>query len=299
MNEFGLSPLLKLSIFLSYIVYHSREEIELLNKHSKLRPDTPLEWVKIWEDVKSMIHEDSIHIFDCEKYGIGDSKFIWVIDMEDRLWVSFRGTKSASDILTDITTSKEKLIDVCYSPYYLKTCHNGIIPWVHHGFYSLFCIFKYELDHIYRKHISHCNHIIFTGHSLGGALSSLAAMCAYTSRYAPELKLTNITFGSPKIGNYGFAKIYNEWITDNVHYYNSRDPIPYFPTFPQQYYSIGNQIQVDINESRLRLFSIQNHNLLFYLRRIEKNFIKSANYIELSKNQPCEIKQQDQQDQQE
>lgn len=64
----------------------------------------------------------------------------------------------------------------------------------------------------------------FTGHSLGGALATLAIL---------DFKLTNVasgsayTFGSPRVGNPAFASGYNRYIPTTYRMTNHHDIVPH------------------------------------------------------------------------
>ena len=50
--------------------------------------------------------------------------------------------------------------------------------------------------------------IVYTGHSLGGGLATIALM-NYSHKY-PELKHLCVTFGAPRVGNDKFRQMFNE-----------------------------------------------------------------------------------------
>lgn len=71
--------------------------------------------------------------------------------------------------------------------------------------------------------------IIITGHSLGGAVASLAA--AYISSKYPELrpKLRLVVFGCPRTGSEEHVKCVNELVPHSLRIENRRDPITGVP----------------------------------------------------------------------
>lgn len=69
--------------------------------------------------------------------------------------------------------------------------------------------------------------IIFTGHSLGGALATLSSLyfkCKY-----PEVQINCITFGSPRAGCSEFTKLFNKNIEESYRFVNDNDPVPCMP----------------------------------------------------------------------
>jgi triacylglycerol lipase len=71
--------------------------------------------------------------------------------------------------------------------------------------------------------------LVVTGHSLGGALSTLlVADLAANSALKPQAW----TFAAPKVGDANFAARYGELSTVSWRIYNIVDPVPYFPRDP-------------------------------------------------------------------
>lgn len=59
--------------------------------------------------------------------------------------------------------------------------------------------------------------VLVTGHSLGGALSKLAAydIAKATQSLPLKVHVTNYTFGAPRVGNHAFASDFNEVVPDS------------------------------------------------------------------------------------
>ena len=64
------------------------------------------------------------------------------------------------------------------------------------------------------------------GHSLGGALATMAGL--YVACRAPELRarLYVVTFGSPQVGDGPFAQFFDATVPHSVRVYNPLDPVP-------------------------------------------------------------------------
>ena len=112
--------------------------------------------------------------------------------------ISFRGTKSLENLIQDIT----------FIPTEFPNCPGCV---VHKGFLTAYNSLKSKS--VINNMIELCKkypnaRVIVTGHSLGGAMSNLAAI---------DLSLLNLnvniyTFGSPRTGNKMFAEFFNKQI---------------------------------------------------------------------------------------
>lgn len=71
-------------------------------------------------------------------------------------------------------------------------------------------------------------HVVFSGHSLGGALATLAAV-QFAKQY-PDIVVSCVTFGSPRVGNGSFAQMFNKCCKGSFRFVNEDDPVPMGPT---------------------------------------------------------------------
>lgn len=294
------------AIFLSFLAYQSESDIAFLNANRSLWPSAPEVWVSVWEKLKPYVinHDDSedeaVHhskmfqVFSCSDYNIGDTQFVYATvrhekesesehKYEDELIIAFRGTKTVRDVLTDVRVDKDKCTDICYTPRYLHEAHGSKRvqpPLVHSGFHEMYGIMKYALFDVVQRHIQTSSslklrQITLTGHSLGGAVSILATSCLLYSMSGGQ-RLTanvyNITFGSPKVGNWDFSVLYNRLvekgaIQDATHYFHNSDPVPCLPML-SGFYCCNNAVQINsTNESRF--YSIQFHRIECYLKHLK------------------------------
>lgn len=68
--------------------------------------------------------------------------------------------------------------------------------------------------------------IIFCGHSLGGALATMAAMFVACKRPHLRPNIVMVTFGAPQVGDGNFVAGFNEIIPSAVRVVNPMDPVP-------------------------------------------------------------------------
>lgn len=100
---------------------------------------------------------------------------------------------------------------------------------VHHGFADslgrLWDRIAIEIDR--RRAANPAPHLYFTGHSKGGALANLAALCAHQVWGRAGVKA--VTFGAPCVGDGDFARAYLTAGIDCQRYETKGDLVPGFP----------------------------------------------------------------------
>jgi hypothetical protein len=69
----------------------------------------------------------------------------------------------------------------------------------------------------------------FTGHSLGGALTTHAALDIILGGYVPKGQVILYNYGSPRVGNYKFALYVNETIPIINRLVHHKDIVPHVP----------------------------------------------------------------------
>jgi len=143
--------------------------------------------------------------------------YMWYVN--NIIYISFRGTNNVGDIIAD-----SKIIFKHFNDIYKTKVESEIsksdackveteaTSKVHTGFLEQFIavekLISNDIDKILKLNNNNIDTIIFTGHSLGGAVSTIASLF-YNIKYENKIKIKNITFGSPKVGNEIFTNLYN------------------------------------------------------------------------------------------
>lgn len=144
-------------------------------------------------------------------------------EFNDKIIIAFRGTSCNSEIFSGFHFLKEKLVLENYIDF-------KNYPHVHTGFYKKFISSKKLLNYKifnYMQDIKDKN-IIFTGHSLGGAVATIATLYYYY-KFLRDC-FSCVTFGSPRVGCSIFAKLFNKNIKNSVRFVNENDPITNLPS---------------------------------------------------------------------
>ncbi|CAN8067222.1 unnamed protein product [Agarophyton chilense] len=148
-----------------------------------------------------------------------DTKAI-VAESSDRITVAFKGTSSTQNLRTDIKFLHRSLAHVLdiedvsefeqqhsMPPTWFKYARRAK---VHAGFADAYQSIKGNLRQILSSLAREEERLVlFTGHSLGGALATLCSIDALITLGIPSRRIAVSTFGSPRVGNEAFQEIYD------------------------------------------------------------------------------------------
>jgi triacylglycerol lipase len=176
--------------------------------------------------------QEKIKNFRYQKLRLIDQKNAqaMVIADEEKVIVAFRGTDELSDWMANFKYSL------------IKT--EGFFGEIHEGFYHNFRLLWKEVRETFEdfKRGTYKS-LWFTGHSLGGALASLAVAALIQEDY-PVYGL--YTFGQPRVGNREFARILNVEFKDRYFLFiNHQDIVTRIPTRKMGYSHAGNLLYFD------------------------------------------------------
>lgn len=144
---------------------------------------------------------------------------------DNNLLIGFKGTTTEDEWVSNLDF---KLISM------------GNLGKVHRGFYTRFEQLKDSLKDSLLAKVNDCMGLIFVGHSLGGALATIAAL--YFSTLFPSKKITCITFGSPKVGNARFKSFFKSRVI-SIRMISDKDLIPKI-SLPS-YKHVNGKVEID------------------------------------------------------
>ena len=122
--------------------------------------------------------------------------------------VAFSGTETLQDILTDLNVLQ------------VPTRLFRTPVTVHAGFLDEYDALREQLDVAVDA-----RPLLVTGHSLGGALATLAALGLAQRGASPIV----CAFGSPRVGGWGFSKLYNTTVPATLRVVHDNDAVPQVP----------------------------------------------------------------------
>lgn len=188
--------------------------------------------------------------WNIERYIIdsSNSQLIYgIFKINDDLVITFKGSTTFDDYLTDLE--------------FVQIEDEFNIPGkLHKGFYEL--IFKKSNYRVILDNINsfQFNKLYITGHSLGGALSTIFYSYIKTSNAVSNVELIN--FGAPTVGNRTFAKNFN-----GIRFVNENDIVPKI-IIPIFYKHIRKERT--LGKKRFWKWSIDDHAIVHYLEKIDK-----------------------------
>jgi hypothetical protein len=156
---------------------------------------------------------------------------------DDWAVLSFRGTADIKDALTDADATMYHETNLAHPPSERAMVHKGFLTYLNRMWFSevLGWLDAYRLSHPTAE-------IFFTGHSLGGALATLAA-----GRYHGNISL--YTFGCPRVGNAVFSDAVAEAVGEKwFRYVDGNDVVTRMPPVALDYTHGGQRIHVGSND---------------------------------------------------
>lgn len=136
--------------------------------------------------------------------------------------LGFRGTENTRDWMSDFNVVRVHMET--------KNVSMETSPLVHYGFIRQYRTLDNAINENIRTMIQEKNisRLHITGHSLGGALASIAAIQLHHE--FPEIDIHCYTFGSPRPGDKSFAAMFKNSVVTSYRFLNNNDPVTATPT---------------------------------------------------------------------
>jgi hypothetical protein len=160
-------------------------------------------------------------------------RFGWVCRKDDRLMITFRGTQTPGDWLHNL--------DFIGEPY-LPVPGRGT---VHQGFQLVYYAVRKNLLAIVNKMGVGCTELMITGHSLGGALATLAMPDMLNQPFAANISPILYNIASPRVGHEDFQSYFDSHVNVSYRIVNQWDVVPHVPPSLAGFVHVGNQLTID------------------------------------------------------
>jgi predicted lipase len=183
-----------------------------------------------------------------------DTQYVWCGDlaMTNDLFISFRGTESMRDLITDCQCD---MLTPAYGNEESRVR-------VHSGFYLAYLSVRESILRRFENVRTDATRLFISGHSLGGAL---ALLCALDIQYHhPATEIFLLTIGQPKVGNRSFAESTNRRLSNYFRIVNGDDIVPKIPFT----YSHAGQLTEVGEQHWWKPASLEDHFRANYIRRL-------------------------------
>lgn len=114
---------------------------------------------------------------------------------------------------------------------------------IHTGFKRQYGIIAETIETILKSFIKDYSKVIVTGHSLGGAISTICAL-DLREKFKDDIEIACITFGSPRVGTRAFAKVFNKKIRTKYRYQYGQDLVCGVPCSIMGYWHVDRHIRL-------------------------------------------------------
>jgi triacylglycerol lipase len=216
--------------------------------------------------------------FDDVSYGSGEEERFAVLYQSTNQYatylIAFRGTASHDDMILDLESGRA----IPFKPY-TRPNNFPVDVNVGDGFYKIYSTKNSQMTASLQEQIfstlktltTPIQHIVITGHSLGGALANLFALDVAVS--LPQIAITSITYASPRTGTSNWQTTYDKTYSlfnRTIRIRNSFDLIPKLPpeNWPFEFKDVGQifpvsfglkHFQLDVSNSILSWHSLTNY----------------------------------------
>jgi hypothetical protein len=250
--------------FIHYFVnkyngFKGLKEIKILND---------IDNIKYCSKLSSNVYRDKANITD-NKYNTR----IKIVEKNKSIYICFRGSTTLKDWETNLDKS-------LITNYFKNDIYS-----IHNGYYTRYISISNEIHNYLRK--KEFDELYVCGHSLGGALASICCFDLVINNVIKNKKISCITFGSPRIGDINFTKIYNNNKIKTYRIVLSGDPVPKLPLdgnyihLTSSYYLKNNKIYNKPNKIYIAFkrlitnicdvdFSLKNHSMEKYIETLNR-----------------------------
>jgi len=209
--------IIKLIVFLFISINNSNCFINFfINKYNGFKG---LREINIYNDIDNIKYcsklSSNVYI---DKANMTDKKYstkIKIVEKNKNIYICFKGSSNLKDWKTNLDKSL------------ITNLHNYDIYSIHKGYYTRYISISKKI-HCYLKKKDY-DELFVCGHSLGGALATICCFDLVINNIVNNKKISCITFGTPRIGDKNFSKIYNYYNIETYRIVLSGDPVPKLP----------------------------------------------------------------------
>nr|QNL09438.1 lipase TDL2 [Thermomyces dupontii] len=197
------------------------------------------------ENVCPKVEEaDATFLYSFEDSGLGDVTGLLALDNTNKLIVlAFRGSRSIENWIGNLIVGLRDIDDIC------SGCegHTGFVA----SWKSVANTLRGQVENAVKEHPDY--RVVFTGHSLGGALATIAGAALRGNGYNIDV----FSYGAPRVGNRAFAEFLTAQTGGTLYRItHTNDIVPRLPprdwgyshSSPEYWITSGNDAPVTAND---------------------------------------------------
>ena len=213
------------------------------------------------ENIRIALNLSTVDIIDVDNIDAMLEEYTIICINSTNVYIIFRGTDSIRDCITDLNVTRTN------TPY--GEIHSGFLnvyDTIHNNIKNK--IIELNKDNTIKT-------ITFSGHSMGGALATIASIMIDID----EIIIYCITFGSPRVGDIKFSQLHHDKLKNNsIRYVHSGDLIPHLP-IKLRFKHVKNKIYVDSTTILSRIINrIISHKFPHEINSYRDEYIKKYKY---------------------
>jgi hypothetical protein len=167
-----------------------------------------------------------------------------VIINKDTETLAFVGSDPVSQRIMAVYRGSDNVVNwiLDFEAWHIDAPLDGIPgAYTAQGFFTCFQALR---DPVYNAILYNINkhpewQITIIGHSLGGAIASITSL---DFAYNAHLSVETFSFGSPRAGDSGYAKAYEQLVQNYWRMVKGRDPVPHLPLEIMGFQHIGHEV---------------------------------------------------------
>lgn len=157
----------------------------------------------------------------CDFFGNECSSYVAVSHAMEVIVIAFRGSENFGQAFA-------QFVKTLVEPKKAFLSKGKVQTYWKRGFEALWPCIEADLKALIAGNPSY--QIWVTGHSLGGAMASLASAWLSYNNVASREKIISYTFGMPRVGNYKYALEHDQLVNNSWRVVNYDDAVPHFPS---------------------------------------------------------------------
>ena len=215
----------------------------------------------------------------CQRKGLAYINF-FIIDSRMKVYILNRGgnyivvvTNPQNDLEIELNPISSPMIGVDGNFIKYKKNRVRVQSYLHDKYWFVVDKVHRSISDILNSYNFYPTTFQFIGHGLGGGVASL--LCMEISRKFMSALPILITFGSPRIGDDNFKKMFNTLIKDYKRFVVKRDPMPRTPSRIHNYKHVNKEICFDKSGNKCRINTGSKkirHPLQSYLNCITRHY---------------------------